>query len=872
MDGSGAEFDEKFAHLTGNAPFPWQRALYERFLNLDFPNACDLPTGMGKTSVIAIWLLALAKNPRLPRRLVYVVNRRTVVDQSTAEAENILKVLSKPELADVREALLGLAAVTDEAPLAISSLRGELAENPAWRRDPSRPAVIVGTVDMIGSRLLFNGYGCGFKSKPLHAGFLGHDALLVHDEAHLEPAFQSLLISLAEAQTQESRRLRVLALSATGRELPDFTLSPADEAHPMVRARLSARKGIALHEVADRKELADRIARLALERSGAVLIFLSTVEGVERCAAALVKEVGKQQVQVLTGTMRGEERDALTISDPVFARFQPPKSRKVPTREGTVFLLCTSAGEVGIDISADHLISDLPPFDSLAQRLGRVNRYGEGDALIELVCEPLKAPPVEKTGGETDEGDEDEPGKPSDEYEWARHRARELLRLLPTRPDGRYDGSPGVLRGLPLEARREASSPVPEVCAVDELLFDRWSYTTIREKLPGRPPVADWLHGVAEWEPPRTTVAWRREVAWLEEEQLAGGSFDDLLDEYPLRPRERLNDRSDRVLKHLEKMVARDKPRALRAWLVRDGAVVRCGELGWWPLNELVGNHDPKRNPLLHEATVILSPEAGGLRSGLLDGEVTYDVTAPYDVGPRKGERLVHESADTVDAPDGMRLVRAIDRTTDEGEASWWQLYTRSMAAEDDGSRSSSFEQSLEFHLRRAAHWAREITTRLGVAEPERTAIVRAAHWHDLGKNRRVWQRSIKNTEYPQKVYAKRFARGKLQPLELGSYRHELGSLSDAAAQEAFGELSEHQRDLALHLIAAHHGRARPYFPVPEAIDPELKDEVVAALVREVPRRFDRLQRRYGRWGLAWLESLVRAADYLASDEEEVGS
>ena len=37
------------------------------------------------------------------------------------------------------------------------------------------------------------------------------------------------------------------------------------------------------------------------------------------------------------------------------------------------------------------------------------------------------------------------------------------------------------------------------------------------------------------------------------------------------------------------------------------------------------------------------------------------------------------------------------------------------------------------------------------------------------------------------------------------------------------------------------------------------------SLLAEIPRRFARLQRTYGRWGLAYLESLLRAADYAAS-------
>ena len=72
-------------------------------------------------------------------------------------------------------------------------------------------------------------------------------------------------------------------------------------------------------------------------------------------------------------------------------------------------------------------------------------------------------------------------------------------------------------------------------------------------------------------------------------------------------------------------------------------------------------------------------------------------------------------------------------------------------------------------------------------------------------------------------------------------------------------------KDLVLHLIAAHHGRGRPHFTSDEAFDPDAQSAVADTLAIEIPRRFARLQRTYGRWGLAYLESLLRAADWTAS-------
>jgi CRISPR-associated endonuclease/helicase Cas3 len=528
----------------------------------------------------------------------------------------------------------------------------------------------------------------------------------------------------------------------------------------------------------------------------------------------------------------------------------------VRLQEGAVFLVATAAGEVGIDLSADHLVTDLAPFDALAQRLGRVNRYGEGDAEVHVYCEKLKEPPKAKADGEEGDEEDDLPGKRRDEYDHARFFTRALLDELPTRDNERREASPAALRALPREARSHASTPQPDIHHVDALLFDRWAYTTITEALPGRPPVAEWLHGKAEWEPPRTTVAWRREVAWLTKDHLGREKLDDFLADYPLRSRETLSDVTSRVVKHLEKLAVRDKNGAQLAWLVRHD---RPAEI--MGLVELINRYDSKKNPTLDGATVVLAPEAGGLNNGLLDGTAAFDPDISYDLGPKENERLVHETEEKPSAPIGMRLVRSVKRTVEDDEVLlWWHLYAISQRADDDGSRNSRKELLLDVHLQRTEAWAARLALCLALPECEQKALAQAGRAHDLGKRRRVWQRSIKRFKEPA------LAKGPMQPSELGRYRHELGSLHDGE----FSGLSEEARDLALHAIAAHHGRGRPHFPVVESHDPELADDVVARLVREVPLRFDRVLQRYGRWGMAWLESILRAADVLGSEEEEV--
>jgi CRISPR-associated helicase Cas3 len=94
----------------------------------------------------------------------------------------------------------------------------------------------------------------------------------------------------------------------------------------------------------------------------------------QRVARELGKRASPGQVTMLTGTMRGHERDEL-VANPVFKRFLASQaSRDMPIP--TVYLVSTSAGEVGVDLDADAGLLDLVPLDAMVQRLGRVNRTG----------------------------------------------------------------------------------------------------------------------------------------------------------------------------------------------------------------------------------------------------------------------------------------------------------------------------------------------------------------------------------------------------------------------------------------------------------------------------------------------------------------
>lgn len=812
-------FTHAFHALTGHPPFPWQERLYrEYFAKGHVPSACSLPTGLGKTSVIALWLIALANGKNVPRRLIYVVNRRTVVDQTTDEVVRYQQAIKDdPELSAFRDRF---------EQLRISTLRGQFADNGDWCEDPSRPAVICGTVDMIGSRLLFSGYGIGRNKRPLHAGFLGQDTLLIHDEAHLEPAFQELIEKIEIQQRDHEPaapwpKLKVMELTATTKSQEPFTLKDDDYANPVVNQRMNATKRLHLHELKDAKKPAKELLDRALsfrDRGQAILIFAQSVESVLEIQAALEKS--KLPVQTLTGTMRGKERDAL-VSDPNFARFLPtPPADATP---GTVYLVCTSAGEVGVNISADHLVCDLATFDSMAQRLGRVNRFGKFDG-----CEVHVFHPGPK------DWDEKSP------LTIPRQHTLELLREL----EQKGSASPNALGELSAAARAAAFAPIPTILPATDMLFDAWALTTITGELPGRPPVEPYLHGMTDQELPETHVAWRDDVRLLDDKSVSNADRAELLLAYPLLAQEMLREPSYRAIKRLESIGKRHPDH--HAWIVNDDGEVEEITLDFFTTK------DSKER--IYGMTVVLDPRSGGLNSaGMLDGgsETADDVSETADRCRSTDEDTVPSEFHEVF---GLALP-AEDEDDDPNVLRW-------VARRNTGEVKSRKPVLLNGHLSDVERRLTEILSGLSLGDSLNNCLKIAARFHDDGKKRLVFQSMLGNRNAPNVWWAKSGRRSGIRLEE--KYRHEFGSLSELPAAAELG-ITEDERELVLHLIAAHHGRARPHFPSDEVFDPNQQQQASDELAMTVPQRFGRLQRRYGRWGLAYLESLLRAADWSAS-------
>ena len=877
-DTSACPSDFGFAKLTGRPPFHWQRRLFEDwFARGRLPSACDIPTGLGKTSVIALWYLAVRAGAAVPRRLIYVVDRRAVVDQATTEAVRIKEAANDPELR-------------------VSTLRGQHADNREWLADPAAPAIVVGTVDMIGSRLLFCGYGASRKMRPYHAGLLGADALVVLDEAHLVPPFEALLKTIASGagtlgpREQQGREivppLWFLSLSATGRTGGEerqnvFRLVPEDWRDELVAKRLEALKLLTIIELDKAQKLVQQLADRAWTLGGEgqparVLIYCDHREDAEKVRDRINKKFSENQgcSQLLVGGRRVYEREQL--SDWLTANGFIGDVKEAPTRP--TFLIATSAGEVGVDLDADHMVCDLVAWERMVQRLGRVNRRGGGDARIEVIAAPRAR---EK------------------DQEWKERLARlrkplDGLRLA-NRENGARDASPDAILDLRERAAQDqglqkaiaaATTPAPLRPALTRALVDAWSLTSLEEHT-GRPDdIQPWLRGWEEDSQPQTTVLWRKHLP-VREGAAEKKEISAFFEAAPPHVSEKLETETHRVVTWLTNQAAkvlsnRTRDDGANGDAPADNDVVAyvLSQAREWRHTlhgrDLRGDKDgkDKLNKILVGNTLIMDARFGGLSDGMLCQSSKQPLTIDdggdwlLDQGGKPVIRFrvrpVAEDDDAEPRSDWRERLRFDLERTPEGEATRWLVVEKwrdDSETEDD--RAVGRLQELAEHHAWTEAKARALANTLGLPDLYVELLAVAARLHDEGKRHPRWQQAAKAPR-DGRIYAKTDKRMNIHLLD--NYRHEFGSLPFAEQDEGFKVLPVDLQELVLHLIAAHHGWARPVISTTGGDGPP---SVLEGRARDVALRFAHLQKRWGPWGLAWWEALLRAADQQASRDND---
>jgi CRISPR-associated endonuclease/helicase Cas3 len=423
-----AEFFHSVHHP--HAAFEWQKRLAREVLQDrgGWPDVIRVPTACGKTSVLDLAVFQLAMQAELDpsqrtaaRRICFVVDRRLVVDEVTDHAKLIRAAVCAAAkgqrvgsvLKEVAERLAMLAAEPGEL-LRVVRLRGSVYRDDGWAADPLTPTIIVSTVDQVGSRLLFRGYGVGPRSSPVHAGLLAFDTRIILDEAHLSTVFASMVNRVRQYQTwatrapvSPGRAVSIVRMSATS-AASDFELLDVERRDSRLRPRLDAHKLAELVEVkvesitaTTRKQqpqnarkqekknseelvgkLVERARGLAgfggaspSEAPGVIGVVVNRV-ATARLVFESLKEVKTGEPEhdaiLLTGRIRPFDRDRLL--DEWLPRIKAGR-QKEPGKP--LFVVATQTVEVGANLDFGALVTEAAPLDALRQRFGRLDRLGD---------------------------------------------------------------------------------------------------------------------------------------------------------------------------------------------------------------------------------------------------------------------------------------------------------------------------------------------------------------------------------------------------------------------------------------------------------------------------------------------------------------
>lgn len=524
----GCGFDEFVAGVCRNGPDgdPFVPYDYQRRLAANgLPELLRVPTGAGKTlAAVLPWLYRRRFHPdkevrqATPRRLVVVLPQRALVEQT---ARSVRAWLVGAGLASES----GLTEGSDDEVRLHVLLGGASTDDRLWKMHPERESIIVGTQDMVLSRLLMRGYAEQRAAWPVAFGLLHADTQFVFDEVQLMgPALPtSLQLQGLRSRLGTVLPVRSMWMSATVNETDlataDYSgptsveeLSDADRNGPL-RMRLEATRLIRRGEVGDEpaKYPAELAALVVAEhRPGTrTLVVLNTVERARQVFAAVGALAPAAEVVLLHSRFRPDDR----------AR-QTDQALAEPGVAGRI-VIATQVLEAGIDTTSSVLVTELAPWSSIVQRAGRCNRDGRADNATVIWVRPAgrnaAAPYTEENVDAAEETlralegtritSAELPTRGTEPYrpEYPQLRLRDLRGLFDTAAD--MSGNDLDVSQWIRDADENAVSLAWRTIPRD---FDDWTFPAREELCPV--PVASlraWLRTHPVWCYDNTTSAWR---------------------------------------------------------------------------------------------------------------------------------------------------------------------------------------------------------------------------------------------------------------------------------------------------------------------------------------------------------------------------
>ena len=904
-------FDEFYRAINKREPFPWQSRLAIHIASTGkWCTEVSVPTGLGKTACldIAVWWLALqaSSDPAeriAPTRIWWVVNRRLLVDSTFKHAEKIKKTLSDPASAELRgedqeivttvaNRLKSIAGNPKAKPLHVIRLRGGVASRRPT--DPSQPTIILSTLPMFGSRLLFRGYGSSQKMRSVDAAMAGTDSLVLLDEAHLTPHLRTLCSAISDCTRcinpvlNEARsRPALVQLTATGYQINEerFTLDDEDQRHPVVRQRLDAVKLLELRIKTSRNErhLAEATSDVLQNAStwSTCIVFVNTPKTARKVFSRLRSLMKRAEILLITGRMREREAEKIRkrILHPV--RGMLASCDTFGDRDRHLIVVATQTLEVGADIDVEYLVTEQCGIRALTQRLGRLNRLGRfKDSIAVYVHMPTS-------------------DRLSNLESWSVYGSepRAVLSTLQNIENASEEVSlsPGCVAEI-LGSPNDDSSRVPEL-----LPGILWEWIKTSSPPEGEAPVEPYFSGI-KGARKLVTIIWRAHVP---------------KDGQRLWPRARNHEAVDVPIGEVREVLKDDLENSRVVRLGFDGITIegtsrlRPGDkivlptsrglmdaFGWNPEStdrvedvSLMGHGLPlDAEAISRICGISISKEL--LETVQNKSEDNADIepqeqtdavnvffhaisqTIPFGWDPEEWDKFVH-SLDK-QAVEVLKEVPRLQVTQPKPEILSDDFDERSLAATP---------ADLESHCEAVADLAGKVCTCLGLPSDLTDAVERAGRFHDIGKADQRFQRWLKpdwsqgrallaKSDSPRHRWeARRFSAGWPQ-----GGRHEALSarlvccwLND---NPDWGDTVT--RDLLVHLVISHHGEGRPLIkPVDDntglTLETLISGKPVSSLAGlgivdwEQPCRFNNLNNHFGPWGLALLEAILRLSDHAVS-------